>query len=351
MRLRSVLTAGVCLVMTGVAFGQRDKLEVGDQAPGLDIDTWVKGEETAIETGNVYVVEFWATWCGPCRRSIPHLTKLQKEFEEDGLTIIGISKEEIEKVRPFVRNSGNRMNYTVAVDRNGSTHRAWFDAAGLKGIPAAFIVDRKGKIAYIGNPLQEDFESTLRRVMRGRFDPKLEKQVAPMIKAVRTQRKMKNWRVARLQYDAILEVDPVVFADVALTRFEMQLVDEMDPKGAYRYARNELIHGIFASDAEALRSLARKITTDPIIEDKDRDLDVALEAAEQALELMGRDNPKALSTVALVRFHRNEFEEAVALQKRAYFQASPRRKPGYKRILHAYQEAADREESVAGRSD
>lgn len=346
MRLRNILTAAACVALTTAAFGQRGKLSVGDPAPGLDIDTWVKGEETTIESGKVYVIEFWATWCAPCRKSIPHLTELQEQYESAGLVIIGISDEEVEKVRPFVDRMGNKMQYIVATDRRKATNRAWFKRAGLKGIPAVFIVDRGGKVAFIGNPLAPEFDTVLSRVMGGRYSPELEKQAAPVLQAARRARKVKNWRMANRHFDEVIKLDGRVFAEVALEKFEMLLDDMNQRDEAYRFAQQELIGSLFSKDPGALQMLAVKIATDPkLAADPARDLqdmDVALAAAEASLRVAGRDDPESLATLAMVYYHRQEVEQAVDLQTQAYFIASPRHKPRYKRVLGSYQQAVDR---------
>ena len=65
-------------------------LKVGDPAPPLKATKWVQGSEVAsLEKGKVYVVEFWATWCGPCIVMMPHLGDLQREYKNQGVTIIG----------------------------------------------------------------------------------------------------------------------------------------------------------------------------------------------------------------------------------------------------------------------
>ena len=354
MRLRNILTVAACVALTSGAFGQRGKLSVGDPAPGLDIDTWVKGEETTIESGKVYVIEFWATWCGPCRKSIPHLTELQEQYEDAGLVIIGISDEEVGTVRPFVEKMGKRMNYIVATDRRDATKRAWFKRAGLQGIPAVFIVDRDGQLAFIGNPVdpQSQFDSVLSRVMRGRYNPELEKQAAGVLQAARRARKVKNWRMANRHFDEVIELDARVFAEIALEKFEM-LLDDMDQRDeAYRFARQKLIGNLFSDDAGALQMLAVKIATDPkFAADPDRelqDMDVALEAAEASLRVAGRDDPESLATLAMVYYHRQDVEQALDLQTQAYFIASPRHKPRYKRVLGSYQQAVDRVKTNSG---
>jgi thiol-disulfide isomerase/thioredoxin len=348
MKVRTLLSAALALGLAASAFAQDKKLQVGDQAPGLDIELWAKGKETAIESGNVYVVDFWATWCGPCKRSIPHLSALQKDYGDKGLTIIGISWEEPDVVQKFMKDWDSKMQYTVAVDRREGTKRAWFDAAKQQGIPVAYIVDRKGKIAWIGNPLPEagdGFDDALKRVLAGRYDPQLEKAAAPALKGAKDARAVRNWRLANKYYDEVIALDPAVFAPVALQKFEMLLLDMDDKEAAYEYA-TKLMNEDFANDGEAMQFLANKIATDPRIEKSKRDMDLALELSETARKVIGESDPKALAGVAAIRAQRGEFDQAIDLQKQAYFNASPKAKPEYKRQLEAYQSQAQRQASM-----
>jgi thiol-disulfide isomerase/thioredoxin len=139
-------------------------LKVGDKAPALNVEKWVKGEPVStFEPGKVYVVEFWATWCGPCIKSIPHLTELQKEHPE--VTIIGMASSErqkgeddkrLEGVKSFVSEQGDAMGYRIAYEGDKEMATAWMKAAGQRGIPCSFIVGGDGKIAYIGHPSKMD---------------------------------------------------------------------------------------------------------------------------------------------------------------------------------------------------
>lgn len=140
-------------------------LKVGSKAPAVKADKWVKGTEVkSFESGKVYVMEFWATWCPPCIKSIPLLTDLQKTHKE--VTVIGMASSErkastgddkrLEKVESFVKGKGAEMEYTVAYDANGTMGKDWLRAAGQNGIPCAFVVDGDGKIAWIGNPLNHE---------------------------------------------------------------------------------------------------------------------------------------------------------------------------------------------------
>src|SRR4051812_20041579 len=95
-------------------------LFVGDAAPALSIARWVRGEPVGhLDKGTIYVVEFWATWCGPCVGSIPHVSRLQERYKDQGVVVVGIGSLELDgaaKVPPFVARFGKRMNYRVAID-------------------------------------------------------------------------------------------------------------------------------------------------------------------------------------------------------------------------------------------
>ncbi|MEW6368264.1 MAG: TlpA disulfide reductase family protein [Acidobacteriota bacterium] len=161
---------------------------VGDPAPRLSVGKWIKGDPVeSVAPGNVYVVEFWATWCAPCRETIPHLTELQKKFAGKA-TFVGVSVWEADQadVAPFVQEMGDKMVYRVASDSfdgplpaeadgrwahdHGVMSRSWMTASGWDqiGIPTAFVVDRQGKVAWIGDP--RDLEAPLAKIVDGTWD-------------------------------------------------------------------------------------------------------------------------------------------------------------------------------------
>lgn len=145
---------------------------LGDPAGALEISEWVKGDAVDLEGAKgkrVVVVEFWATWCGPCRVSIPHLTELQKKYASRGVTIVGVSDETSATVKSFVSGLGEKMDYTVAVDRDRRTSEAFMGAYDVNGIPHAFVVDKEGRIAWHGHPMY-GLERVLEQLASNTFD-------------------------------------------------------------------------------------------------------------------------------------------------------------------------------------
>lgn len=148
------------------------KARLGEPAAKLVIKDWTKGKAVDVRDGKaVYVVEFWATWCGPCRVSIPHLTELQKQWKDKGVVVVGVSDEPASTVKPFVEKMGEKMDYVVACDDNRLTYSGYMEAYGFNGIPTAFIVGRDGRVLWTGHPMN-GLDKALEQAVAGKLEVK-----------------------------------------------------------------------------------------------------------------------------------------------------------------------------------
>lgn len=153
-----------CIILGLFLLAPLAALDVGQPAPALTGVTWIKGEGAEPGGGRVAVIEFWATWCPPCRDSIPHLTKLQKQHG-DQVAIIGLSDEDRATVEPFVNDMATKMDYRVGL-ADAATKTAYM--TGVRGIPHAFLVGADGTVLWKGHPAGID--QPLARVLAGTFD-------------------------------------------------------------------------------------------------------------------------------------------------------------------------------------
>src|SRR6267378_2393660 len=189
----------LALLLWAAASIQAATLKVGDAAPKLQIAKWVQGEPVKeLAPGTTYIVEFWATWCGPCRETIPHLNETYTKYKDKGLVVIGQDCWEQNEalVVPFVKKMGDKMTYRVALDdkksdEKGAMATTWMGAARQNGIPTAFVVDTHGKIAWIGHPMGME-EKVLDDVLADKFDTE---------KAAKTyaEDKKKEWQLNEAQ--------------------------------------------------------------------------------------------------------------------------------------------------------
>lgn len=166
----------VAAVIGTVTPARAEVLEVGSAAPGFKEMEWVKGGPIDPVKGDgkqITVVEFWATWCGPCVETVPHLTDLQKKYAGKNVRVVGVSQYDpgntLDDVKRFVERMERKMDYAVAFDKSGETYRAYMDAAEQSGIPTAFVVEKSGKIAWIGHPM-DGMEAAIEALSGGTYD-------------------------------------------------------------------------------------------------------------------------------------------------------------------------------------
>jgi len=159
----SVMKTVVCFLLLCACVQAEERLGIGSEAPPIDIEHWLNREPVKeFEAGKVYVVEFWATWCGPCVASMPHLAELQERHGKD-LVVIGVSDEDPEVIDEFLEKERDGQilrevtdAYWLTTDPDGSVDADYMEASGMRGIPTAFVVGKTGEIEWIGHPCNID---------------------------------------------------------------------------------------------------------------------------------------------------------------------------------------------------
>ena len=213
------------LASTACAFEGEPALLPGGTAPKVTVASWIKGSAPA--KPGLHVVEFWATWCGPCKTSIPHLTELSHKYKGKvdfyGISVYERMKNIPEAVADFVKAMGDKMDYNVAIDSTGKEMaKNWMEAAEQHGIPTAFIVDASDKVLWIGHPMLID--EPLEKAIAGKLDwkPERERIVADAAK----YRKANEGRTAAKAAIALFEAGKVDEAEKEFDR--IALLSERD---------------------------------------------------------------------------------------------------------------------------
>ena len=179
---RRILALSMSVVLALCGQAAADGLGIGDSAPKLEVKEFVKGDAVkSFEKGKIYVVEFWATWCPPCIKAIPHLSAIQKKYA-DTLTVIGVNadgilggKADVEAVHDFMNKHGKEMEYTVAMDDpvKKTMSETFVTASGSLGAPTAAIIDQRGQLVWIGYPdvpKGYTFDQALEDTLNGKTD-------------------------------------------------------------------------------------------------------------------------------------------------------------------------------------
>lgn len=317
--MNRIFALGILTALTGAMGSAAFGIDVGAKAPPLVIDEWIKGEPVDIaahRNKGIVMVEFWATWCPPCKASIPRLTELQERFKKD-LTIVGVTQLDDRgntktAVKRFTKKQGDNMNYTVAIDKRDATMTAYLGDAAMVGIPHAFLVGRDGKIHWQGSPLDPEMEEVIEGMVAGTYDlesAKVQAEVMRRFDELSYSLQMGQWSRVWDGLIGILKLDPS--NETAMDLLMRIYVEQTRDTEAFRaWVTSHL--AAFQRNSVAMRRLATTLCN---IEDvSKREPDLALEAARIAYEDPDRRNMDTIAVYARVMYQIGSLDRAIALQ-------------------------------------
>lgn len=163
-----------------------ERIQVGQPAPDIKLPS-PNGKQFSLSDlkGQVVLLDFWASWCGPCRRENPNVVKVYKQYKDQGFTIYSVSLDGLDtrtkarltsddQVNKMMENSKNR--WVKAIDQDGlewdyhvSDLKKWESAPaasyGVRSIPKTFLIDREGKIAAVGLRGARQIEQELKKIL------------------------------------------------------------------------------------------------------------------------------------------------------------------------------------------
>ncbi|MFQ5410679.1 MAG: redoxin domain-containing protein [Phycisphaerae bacterium] len=339
--MKHFLSVAVLLSGFLVANSAQAKLGVGDKAPALTIKNWIKGapvDPTKAGPDKVIIVEFWATWCGPCRASMPHISDMQERFKDKGVTFIGVSAEKKSVVEKFLKNGNDeKMRYTIALDNKRQTSKDWMSAAGQTGIPCSFIV-KGGKIRWIGHPMN-DLDLKVAELCGDTDYLAYKKKRVEIEQELMQAAKAENWSEVLKAFDKMIELDPERF-EVLMAKYHL-LVTKLDKaKDAAAFGRSIVSE---SNNKDDLNRLAWTILSHDEFEEH-RDVELATAAAKKAVELTEEKSPQVIDTYALALAAAGDLKAAVQWQTKAVKLCSdedPKTKRKLQRKLEDYEKRAN----------
>lgn len=305
------------------------RLQPGEKAPDLQVEAWVKGEPIkGFEPGKVYLVEFWATWCGPCIGNIPHLNALQKEHSKDGLVVIGFTSPDrqtgkgglhesntLPNVRDFVARRGDSMDYHVAFDLpNRETFNRYFGADSA-GIPHAFVIDRSGKLVISGHPYY--FDEVIESVLAGTWDSATgPKRLAELQAAMRAPDKAKDYTDFKEARLALAARSPTYYERTIYTEI-LRAIFEGDAEGVNRVGERMIAMAAVGKTGDLGYLINQMVVRDPIKTKAQPYLALAGRLADAYVNATGAKDPSALRLKAEWFAANGDWGAAVETQKRA----------------------------------
>lgn len=361
MRLRHLIaaavTATVAIVQPAVLAQDQTAptLGIGDKAPKLENVKWHQGEVKAYEQGKVYVLDFWAPWCGPCIAAMPHMNEITEQYKDKGVSVVGLSVWPSPNMTPVAQFLENRKENDQALkyligedDAEGTIAKNYMRAAGQNGIPTVMIVNQDGLIAWIGHPMG-GMDEALEKIVAGNYDiatarkehqEKQEQQ--KKANAINTQLRAaygaQDWEKVISLFDEMIAINPEQYSGVMINQY-MIINSEIKDKARAKAVGKKIMASDLAKDAQAMNAFAWMIVNPQTGQTKeDRDLDLATEAINKAVALTEGKSADVLDTQARVFFWKGDYKKAVEIQTKAVELADAAMKESLTEALNEYKE-------------
>jgi|LakMenE01Jun11ns_1017448.scaffolds.fasta_scaffold9957907_2 thiol-disulfide isomerase/thioredoxin len=358
-----ILIPTFCLFTSAasIPIAQGAGLTVGSKAPDLNIEHWLSdggGKFKPLkefQPGKIYVVEFWATWCGPCKACMPHLAELQKMHAEQGVQIISVSDEELETVQEFLGSdvpagmlrsmqAANESTdpslapstqgepkamtfqqltsaYCLTTDPDQSTYKDYMEASAEGGIPTSFLVGKQGIIEWIGHPMEID--QPLADLIADRWDREAflksrneKKFVEESLEEVYRLLEAEKYDQAMRNMDDLIKQTQASDMNMGLKMMKLELLIQLDASKAVRQF-NEITAGL--DSAETLNGIVWTIVelaSNDQYEISNELIDAAVTATKKAIDLSPKDGT-ILDTLSHLHYLKKDLDSAIEVQTRA----------------------------------
>ena len=361
------------LTITRAPATAEQDLDIGSVAPALDIEHWIQDGNgffkpvKKFQKDKVYVVEFWATWCGPCINSMPHLAELQNKFRGRGVQIISVSDESVEKVEGLLEQTNTDEGktfgeitsaYSLTTDPDRSVHTDYMEAANQQGIPTSFIVGKTGQVEWIGHPMELD--EPLEEVVTDQWDRDEFKKVYKARARYEVAMQKLSMLAGAGKYDEAIEL---VDGEIKAAELDDMKIQWIDIRNSLKISSGKLDDEVIAYYREHIA----EINEDPIALSRfgymlygvhQEGHDVGVLGSEVTAAIVASQDkapeeagPFVQNTLAQLYAMQGKFKDAVKAQEKSIAGASDRQKKRLMPFLEELKEKAGMKEKPDDEAD
>lgn len=166
--MKTIRTLIAVMLVAMITLTAAYALNKGDKAPDFTLKT-IDGKTLSLSavrkgTTKVVLLDFWATWCGPCKAEMPHIQKLHEKYGRQGLKVVGLAgyREGVDDIKGYLKEK--KITYTNVIDKDNTVIRQY----GVRGLPTMLMIDKNGTIqkVHIGYTEPQVLESEIKALLK-----------------------------------------------------------------------------------------------------------------------------------------------------------------------------------------